>query len=124
MSRTLLTTILVAQNNYAIQPGSPSPYVPGDLLVTFASDFVNGNYFIATGNEIVLVQNADSVTHNFTALSTPDHLGRTNDLIYPVAAGTIVALEFSVLEGWVQSDSSVSLNPTDTHIKFAVLRFS
>ena len=64
MSRTLLTTFALAQNNYAIQPG--------DLAVTPASDFTNGNYFILTGNEILLVQNTDSVAHNFTAGYDPD----------------------------------------------------
>jgi hypothetical protein len=114
MARTPLTTILLAQNNYAIQPG--------DLAVTPASDFTNGNYFILTGNEILLVQNTDSVAHNFTALSTLDHLGRSSDLVYLVPAGGIAAIQFSVLEGWIQADGSVALNPSNVHILFTVLR--
>src|SRR6266853_2182208 len=110
MSRTLLTTILLAQNNYAIQPG--------DLAVTPASDFTNGNYFILTGNEILLVQDTDSVAHNFTALSTPDHLGRSSDLVYSVPAGGTAVIQFSVMEGWIQTDSSVLLNPSNAHVLF------
>lgn len=117
MSRVIIPTLALAQNNYAIQPG--------DLSVSFtAGDPVNGDSFLITGNEILLVQNTDSVAHNYTALGTEDHIGRTGNLVYTVPAGSLSAVEFTVLEGWVQPDGFVYLNPSDTHIRFAVLRFN
>jgi hypothetical protein len=114
MPRTLLTTVALAQANYAVQPG--------DLAVAPASDVVNGNYFVITGKEVLIAINSDSVAHSFTVLSVPDHLGRSSDLTYSVPANSYAAIEFSVLEGWIQPDGTVYLNPSDTHIKFILLR--
>jgi|SRR5579863_2461194 len=124
MGQTLLNTFLLPQNNYAVQPEdltltvtSTSPLVNG----IWSSDPINGNYFVPTGNEILLVWNTDTVAHDFTMVSVPDHLGRGDDLVYSVDAGAIAAWQLSILEGWVQPDGQVYLNPSNAHILFAVL---
>jgi hypothetical protein len=114
MARTALTTLVLKQDNYAIQPG--------DLALPFvAGDPINGNLFLITGEEILVIQNTDTVAHSFTALSTQDAVGRTDDLVYSVPANSVAILQFSVLEGYVQPDGNVYLNPSDAHIKFAVV---
>ena len=122
--RTELNSVTLAQNNYAVQPGdltltagSDSPFVPA----TIASDPINGNSFVPTGNEILLVQNIDIVDHTFTAVSSQDKLGRTSDLSYTVTAGSLAVFEYSVLEGWIQPDGMVYVNASDESILFAVL---
>jgi hypothetical protein len=123
MARTLLSVTPLAQNNVAINPGnldigSVSPFVPA-----FSSDTINGNYFPLTGNEILLVHNTDSVPHNFLINTTPDHIGRPADLTYTVQAGGYAALEFEILEGWIQADGNVYLVALDPHVQFTVLKW-
>lgn len=117
MARTALTVTQLKQNNYAVQAG--------DLLIPFASDVANGNKFLATGQEILIVQNTDSAAHTFTVVSIADHLGRTQDIAtYSVAAGASAAIQLSTMEGWLQTDGNVYLNSVDATLKFAVVRKS
>lgn len=118
MAQTALTPIQLKVDNYAV--------VAGDLTLTFtASDTVNGNSFPATGKEILLVQNTDTVAHNFGIASVADPLGRTDASLsaYSVAASTIIAIQMSQLGGWVQSNGNVNLTSTSALLKFAVIRF-
>jgi hypothetical protein len=117
---TALTILNVKQNNYAVQPG--------DLTITFTGcDAVNGNSFYATGNEVLLVQNADGASpHGFTVNSVPDTFGRTDTSLtsYSVGASVITALQLKYLTGWRQSNGTVTLACNSTQIKFAVLHYS
>jgi hypothetical protein len=116
---TALTVQNVKQNNYAVQAG--------DLTITFtACDAVNGNSFYATGNDILLVQNADTSAHGFTVTSVPDTFGRSDSSLtgYSIAASTITGLHVKYLTGWRQSNGTVTLGCDSTQIKFAVLHYS
>jgi hypothetical protein len=116
MAQTALAVTILKQNNYAVQAG--------DLTVSFASDIVNGNSFAATGREIILAYNSDTVAHTFTVTSQPDSLGRTADIAaYSVAAGAVAAIEASVLNGWINSSGNVILTSTNALLKFGILRF-
>lgn len=115
MAREIQTTPLLWQNY--------TPVLAGDLALTFTSDPVNGDQFPVVGTEILLVQNTDTVAHTFTVNTTPDRIGRTADLTnYSVPAGTVVALQFSILDGWVQTDGNVYLVSSHALLKFAVVR--
>jgi hypothetical protein len=117
MARTALTVTQLKQDNYAVQAG--------DLAIPFASDAVNGNKFVASGQEIIIAQNTDASAHTFTVASVADHLGRTQDITaYSVPANSSVAIQMSALEGWKQSDGNVYLNSSDATLKFAVVRKS
>ena len=129
MARETLTTPLLWQNYIPVSLPSVSPFTPGSLALTFASDPANGDQFQILGTEILLVQNTDSVAHTFSVNSTPDRIGRVADLQgYSVPAGSVVALQFSVLDGWVQSDQfgygNVYLQSDDPTLKFCVVRHS
>lgn len=118
MAQTPLTPVQLKVDNYAV--------VAGDLALTFtASDTVNGNSFPATGKEILLVQNTDTVAHNFGIASVADPLGRTDSSLsaYSVPASTVCAIQMSQLGGWIQSNGSVNLTSTSNLLKFAVLRY-
>jgi hypothetical protein len=117
-TQTALTVIQLKQNNYAVQPG--------DLSVTFtACDATNGNSFFATGQEILLVQNTDTVTHTFTVSSAPDSLGREDTSLtgysVPVSPG-IVAVQMKYLTGWIQAGQLIDTTCSSNLLKFAVIR--
>jgi len=117
MAREQLTTPLLPQNYV--------PVTAGALALAFASDPANGDQFQILGTEILLAQNTDTVAHTFSVNSTPDRIGRVADLQnYSVPAGLVVAIQFAVLDGWVQSDGNVYLQSSHATLKFAVVRHS
>lgn len=92
--------------------------------VTFtAADVSNGNSFISTGRELVLVQNTGGSDYTVTITSAPDELGRTGD----ISAYTLATTEFAAFgpvqqKGWVQPDGKVYLSGSNAGIKFLILR--
>jgi hypothetical protein len=118
---TALSTIVLVQNNVAV--------TAGQLTLTFtACDNVNGNFFVGTGREVLVVQNADGASaHTFTVSSVADQLGRTDTSLtgYSVAASTTVAVQMKYLAGWLQSGGqNVNVSCNSNQIKFAVLQFN
>lgn len=89
-----------------------------------AADVANGNSFVSTGREIVLVQNTDSGGHHVSVVSVADAFGRTGDITaYAVAAGLFSVLPYlSGAAGWKQTDGTIHLSADDATVKFAVLR--
>jgi hypothetical protein len=114
---TALTPITLKQNNYAV--------AAADLAITFtACDNVNGNSFVASGTEILLVQNTDASAHTFTVTSVPDPYGRVDTSLtgYSVPANQVHAIQISQTQGWVTAGNVVTLGCSSALIKFAVLR--
>jgi len=125
MMREILTTPLLWQNYVPVSLPTASPFTPGSLALTFASDPANGDQFQILGTEILLVQNTDSIAHTFTVDSTPDRIGRTANLTsYPVDPGQVIAIQFSVRDGWAQTDGNVYLQSSDPTLTFCVVRHS
>lgn len=115
MAQTALVKTTVKNNNYAV--------VAGDLTVTMAaSDTANGNSFVPTGREILIVSNTDASAHTFTITSVPDAHGRvdTSLVAYSVAAGAVVAINMSLLSGWV-SGNLITMTSTSALLKFGVI---
>ena len=119
---TPLTVVTLKQNNYAV--------VAGDLNLTpVATDAVNGNSFPATGKEVVLLLNTDTVTHTITITSTADNYGRLDTSLttytVPVAAGGLSGLsviEMTTLNGWVSAGQLVTMSSSSALVKIVVLR--
>jgi hypothetical protein len=119
---TPLTVVTLKQNNYAV--------VAGDLNLTPAAmDAVNGNSFTATGKEVLLFVNTDTVTHTVTVTSTADPLGRLDTSLttytVPVAVGGLsglAAIEMTNLNGWIQSGQTVNMTTSSALVKISVLR--
>jgi hypothetical protein len=124
MAQTALTPITLKENNYAV--------VAGDLNLTpVAMDATNGNSFVATGQEILLILNSDTATHTFTISSVGDSLGRSDTsltaYVVPVAVGGlsgVVAIQMKALAGWIQSGQVVDLTTSSALLKIIVLRYS
>ena len=118
MSQTALTVITLKPNNYAV--------VAGDLAIAqTAMDLANGNSFVATGQEILLIQNTGGSTYTVTVTSVADALGRldTSLTTYSIAAGAFAAVQFKALAGWLQPGSLVYLACSNALVKISVLRY-
>jgi hypothetical protein len=116
---TPLTTIVLFKNG-----DINNPIVGGSLLVTFtACDNVNGNSFVATGAEVLLVQNTGGSSGTFTVTSVADALNRldTSLTAYSVAASGFAAVQMKNLSGWQQT-GSINLTCSAATMKFAVLQ--
>jgi len=90
-----------------------------------AADEVNGNSFVCSGRELILMHNdhaTDAAT--VTIASAPDPYGRTKDIAtYSLAAGEFATFWIGRTTGWRQSDGKVNLDVAGTGtIKFAILR--
>ena len=122
MPLTVLPVVTVKQDNYAV--------IAGDLNATpTAMDSVNGNSFIATGQEILVFLNTDTVTHTVTVTSVADSLGRLDtaltSYVVPVAAGGtsgVAVVQMKTLAGWLQAGGVVALATNSALIKVLVLR--
>jgi hypothetical protein len=116
MPQTLLTKVVLKENNYSVQAG--------DLTVAqTAADNVNGNSFQSTGREILLVNNPDVAAHTFTVTSVPDALGRSLDIAtYSVASLGIAAIDMDTIAGWRQANGQVFLAVNSNLLKFVVLQ--
>jgi hypothetical protein len=116
---TALSTTVVIQNNVAV--------TAGQLVFNWtACDNVNGNSFVATGREVVLVNNTAGTAGTFTISSVPDSLGRSDTSLtaYSVAAAAFTAVQMKYLTGWLQTGGTVNLTCSAATMKFAVLQYN
>jgi len=120
MSQTALPAVNAIVGPYP----AALPVSAGALAVAMtAADASNGNSFVTTGTEILLVQNTDSSAHTFTISSVAIN-GRTGDITtYSVPANSIAAFSFrGGLQGWQQSNGNVNLAASSALIYFGVIR--
>jgi hypothetical protein len=114
-------TVLPSTPATVLQPTGPSSGTALNPTFT-AADTVNGNYFTASGRDLVTVYNSDSSPHNLTIFSAPDACtGRKADVVdYVVPAGGFS--EFLVLPSSVftQTDGTVQLSADNALVKFLV----
>lgn len=91
-------------------------------FVWTAADVANGNSFVSTGHEVVLVNNTGGSSYTVTVTSQPDAYGRSGDLTtYAVAAGLFSVLPHFTTGGWKQSDGTIHLSASNAAVKFAVI---
>lgn len=98
-------------------------YPGGSVTPTFtAADVDNGNQFIATGKELLLVRNVGATTRSITLNSASDNYGREADITETVAAGAYKLFGPFQLNGWAQpSTYAFELNATHVDVQIAVL---
>lgn len=118
---TALSTVVLVQNNVSV--------TAGQLVVTMtACDNVNGNSFVSTGREVLLVQNTAGGAGTFTVTSVADALGRTDTSLtaYSLAASAIAAVQMKYQTGWVSGSgtATVTLACSAATMKFAVLQYN
>jgi hypothetical protein len=115
---TALATTVLTQNNVSVTAGA--------LNLTFtACDATNGNSFVSTGREVLLVQNSGGSTYTFTVNSVADNFGRTDTSLtaYSLAASAIAAIQMKYQAGWM-SGTTISMTCSNAAIKYAVLQYN
>jgi hypothetical protein len=89
------------------------------------ADDVNGNSFVCSGHELILIHNDHATDAATVAIaSAPDPYGRTKDIAtYCLAAGEFAAFWIGRTTGWRWSDGKVHLDVAGAGtIRFAILR--
>lgn len=109
-----------------MQPTGPASGTTLNPTFT-AADVLNGNYFVATGRDLVEVYNSDTVAHSFSVLSAPDDVGRKADVInYSIPASTDVQtkghVSFLLLPSslYTQTDGTVQISADNVAVSFLV----
>jgi hypothetical protein len=117
MPRTALTPITV-KGPY---PGT----VAADALdfTLTAADVANGNDVVASGNDLLIIQNSGASTYTATIASVSDEKGRTGDITaYSLAAGDFAVFYFGNGNGWQQTTGKYNLDASNAAVKFALLK--
>jgi hypothetical protein len=99
------------------------PYPDDGVALTMtAADTTNFNQFALTPDDILVIQNTDTVTRTYTIRSTPDPQGRTGDLAsVSIAAGAIHVVGPFDLLGWQQPDGNLYVGTASSNlIKFGI----
>ena len=97
----------------------------GADITLAASDPDNGNTFVCTGREILVVYNADVAEKTITITSVDDEKGRSEDVTsYALAAGdyAVFGVGLTNSKGWKSSAGTIRITTNDADVKVAVLR--
>jgi hypothetical protein len=118
MSQTLLT------NNPAFILLPPGVLAPASLDKVFtAADIVNGNSFLSSGRDLLIVYNSDvGASHTFTLVSAPDPDGRYANITYTVGIGAYSLVDITSASVFVQSTNNlVLLSASNVAIQYLVV---
>jgi hypothetical protein len=102
----------------------PLPVAPttADFVFT-AGDNVNGNSFVSTGREIVIVHNGGASAGTVTFTSVADGIQRTGDITaYSVGVGLYSLFGPFTKTGWTNTSGLVVLTCSAATMTFAVIR--
>jgi len=106
--------------------GPFAAYGAGLADFTFAAGTItDGDTFVCTGREILLVQNSDAAPQTITITSVDDEKGRSEDITaYSMAAGdfAVFGIGLTNSSGWKSSSGTVRITVSDADMKVAVLR--
>ena len=96
-------------------------------LVFTPADVANGNSFISTGRELILVKNIDAAPQTVTINSVVDPSARTGDITaysLPIGSTTPQFAAFGPLPlaGWAQADGTVHLQGSAATVWFCIVR--
>jgi len=116
----------------------PTAIVVKDILAPFATvgagaaDFTfaagtitDGDTFVCTGRELLVVQNTDAGAVTITITSVVDEKNRTGDITtYSVGIGEFACFTVGLTnaQGWKSSAGKVRITVSDADLKVAVLR--
>jgi len=92
-----------------------------DVTLT-AVDTVNNNSVTLDAGMSCLVQNSGGSPYTITFTSVADHLGRTGDITYTVAAGGFALFGPVTLKGWMQTDGKVYYTGSNVAVKTLWIR--
>ena len=94
-------------------------------FVFAASDSVNGNSFVCTGRELLLMENDSGGALTVTITSVDDEKGRSEDITaYSLADGdrAVFGIGLTNEKGWKTSSGLCIFTASAVGLKYAVLR--
>lgn len=103
---------------------APGCYVPTFTEVTMnAADVANGNYFVMTGRELLVMRNSSADTDYYVTIdSVDDPFGRQEDITQvDIGFGDVVVWGPVQLEGWRQSTGWLHINAENAAILIGVI---
>lgn len=119
MPRTSVTANIVT-------PKGPYPGVvnANDLdVVQFNLDNTNGNEFVGTGRELLVIQNPTAGAVTVTLTSSNDPQNRKADITaYSLGVNEFLAFWFGSLIGWDQGNGKIYLDCSATGLKGFIFR--
>lgn len=100
-----------------------SGIVPPTVLdrVFTSADMTNGNAFLSSGRDLLVVFNSDTVTHTFTISSAPDVDGRFVNVVYTIGAGVYSFVDITSASIFIQSTNLVLLSASSALIGYLVV---
>ena len=100
------------------------PITPAGMDFVFtAGDSVNGNSFVSTGREVVIVQNTAAGAGTVTFTSVADGINRIGDITtYSVGVALFSLFGPFLKTGWANTSGLVTLTCSAVTMKFAVVR--
>lgn len=103
---------------------APGAYADASTAVAFtAADPVNKEQVSVTGRELILIRNTGAGAATWTATSTDDRHGRSDDIAAEsIAAGEVRVFGPVTLEGWRQTDGKLYFEASAATVTFAVIR--
>jgi hypothetical protein len=113
----------LVSNNPAVQLMPPAIVSSTELDKTFqAADTMNGNAFLSSGNDLLIMFNSDSASHTVTIQSAPDSFGRFANLTYTVGAGVYSFVNITIGSLFIQPGTNeVLLQASSTLVEFLVV---
>ena len=119
MAETLIAT-------QAMQAPFADVAAGGIDFVFSAADNVNGNYFVCTGREILLMNNPSGGALTVTVTSADDAFNRSEDITdYSLAAGDFAYFTggLTTQRGWMASGTrNIIVTASSADVDFAVLQ--
>lgn len=112
-------TVQTAKGPYLSTPVSANAL---DFTIA-ASDNANGNYFVGTGRELIIVQNSAGAPGTVTFTSVADQYARKGDIsAYSVGAGEFAMFWVGNLTGWDQGGGQIYIDTSASTMNIAVIR--
>lgn len=109
-----------------IAPKGPYPgtVVANDLdVVPFTLDNTNGNVWVGTGRDLLVIQNPTAGAITVTLTSAPDATKRKSDITtYSLGIGEFMTFWYGNLVGWDQGGGQVYVDCSATGLKGLIFR--
>ena len=119
----MTATVITVQQLLSPFPATPLSVNTADIVFT-ALTITEGDEFLCTGREVILLKNGTG-TNTVTISSNDDDRGRAEDITsYSMAAGTFAAFPQGLTnsKGWKDSAGKIKLTPSSAEITCAVVR--
>ncbi len=117
---TPITPFTLPKNNQTI--------TAGQLTVAMTScDAANGNQYVYSGRDVLLLQNTDASPHPITVNTIADPYGGTNTSLtsYSLPANSISAIQMQFSQGWLQTGGVIQIaSGCSNLIKIAILQYN